>query len=120
LCYRIKFCKKNKVVYSSKHFIKPPTGERFLISHTLTIETKGFVVTGNFDLEREVIKDFLLQQGGKVKARITSNVDYVIAGKDCGWAKIQKVNEFNNTKKGNIKILSEIDLEFLMNKYFSE
>lgn len=88
--------------------------------NALTIETKGFVVTGNFDLEREVINDFLLRQGVKVKPGITSNVNYVIAGKDCDWAKIQKVNEFNNTKKGNIKILSEIDLEFLMNKYFSE
>jgi DNA polymerase-3 subunit epsilon len=84
---------------------------------TLTIATKGFVVTGNFDIERDTITDFLMRQGGQVKPGITSKVDYVIAGRDCGWAKIQKVNELNNAKKANIKILADIDLEFLMTKY---
>jgi len=83
----------------------------------LTIATKGFVVTGNFDIERDLITDFLMRQGGQVKPGITSKVDYVIAGRDCGWSKIQKVNELNNSKKANIKILSDIDLEFLLTKY---
>lgn len=83
----------------------------------LTIATKGFVVTGNFDIERDIITDFLMRQGGQVKPGITMKVDYVIAGRDCGWAKIQKVNELNNSKEANIKILADIDLEFLMTKY---
>ena len=83
----------------------------------LTIATKGFVVTGNFDIERDVIADFLMRQSGQIKTGITTKVDYVIAGKDCGWVKIQKVNELNNSKKTNIKILTDIDLEFLMTKY---
>lgn len=83
----------------------------------LTIATKGFVVTGNFDLERDVITGFLMRHGGQVKPAITSKVDYVIAGRDCGWVKIQKVNEFNQSKKASIKILSDTDLEFLITKY---
>ncbi len=83
----------------------------------LEIVTKGFVVTGNFEMEREVITEFLMRNGGQIKPGISSKVDYVIAGKECGWAKIQKVNAFNISKKGNIKILSDIDLEFLMLKY---
>ena len=84
---------------------------------SLTIATKGFVVTGNFDIERDIITDFLMRQGGQVKPAITGKVDYVIAGRDCGWAKIQKVNELNQSKKANIKILADIDLEYLMTKY---
>jgi len=83
----------------------------------MTIATKGFVVTGNFDKEREIITGFLMRCGGQVKPGITGRVDYVIAGRDCGWAKIQKVNELNSSKKANIKILTDIDLEFLMTKY---
>ena len=83
----------------------------------MTIATKGFVVTGNFDIEREIITDFLMRQGGQVKPGITAKVDYDIAGRDCGWVKIQKVNELNQSKKANIKILADIDLEFLMTKY---
>ena len=85
----------------------------------ITIPTKGFVVTGNFDIERDVIIDFLMRQGGQVKPSITTKVDYVIAGKDCGWVKIQKVYEINSSKKGTIKILSEIDLDFLLDKFGS-
>jgi DNA polymerase III subunit epsilon len=83
----------------------------------LTIATKGFVVTGNFDIERDIITDFLMRQGGQVKQGISTKVDYVIAGRDCGWVKIQKIDELNNSKKADIKILGDIDLEFLMNKY---
>lgn len=83
----------------------------------LTIATKGFVVTGNFVIERDIITDFLMRQGGQIKTGISTKVDYVIAGRDCGWVKIQKVNELNNSKNTNIKILVDIDLEFLMTKY---
>ncbi len=58
-----------------------------------------------------------MRRGGQIKQGISGNVDYVIAGRDCGWVKIQKINEINLTKNGRIKILSNIDLEFLMNKY---
>lgn len=83
----------------------------------LEIATKGFVVTGIFELERDVITDFLMRHGGQIKTGITSKVHYVIAGEECGWSKIQKVNDINNSKKGNIKILTDNDLKYLMKKY---
>lgn len=83
----------------------------------LTIQSKGFVVTGNFKIERVIITDFLIRQGGQVKSGITTKVHYVIAGQDCGWSKIQKVHELNTLKKTSIKILTDIDLEFLLAKY---
>ena len=58
-----------------------------------------------------------MRQGGQVKPGITSKVDYVIVGRNCGWAKIQKVNELNNKRKASIKILSDNDLGFLLRKY---
>lgn len=87
---------------------------------SLSIATKGIVVTGNFDIERDIITDFFMRQGGQIKSGITTKVDYVIAGEECGWSKIQKVNELNNSKKATIKILSSNDLKYLMKKYSVE
>ena len=51
---------------------------------------KGIVITGNFSIEREEIKTFLMKIGGQIKSGITGKVDFVFAGEDCGWSKIQK------------------------------
>lgn len=68
---------------------------------------KGIVITGNFSIEREEIKTFLMKIGGQIKSGITGKVDFVFAGEDCGWSKIQKINDLNQSKKANIRILNE-------------
>ena len=42
---------------------------------------------------------------------------FVFAGEDCGWSKIQKINDLNQSKKANIRILNEADLNYLIKKY---
>jgi len=78
---------------------------------------KGIVITGNFSTEREEIKTFLMKIGCQIKSGITSKVDFVFAGEDCGWSKIQKINELNQSGKANIKILDETNLNYLIKKY---
>lgn len=75
---------------------------------------KGIVITGNFSIEREEIKTFLMKIGGQIKSGITGKVDFVFAGEDCGWSKIQKINDLNQSKKANIRILNEADLNYLI------
>ena len=41
---------------------------------------KGIVITGNFSIEREEIKTFLMKIGGQIKSGITVKVDFVFAG----------------------------------------
>lgn len=83
----------------------------------LEISDKGFVVTGEFDMKRTEIKDFIEKHNGIIKPGISKSVNYVITGADCGWAKIQKINELNNSKKANIRILNEKDLNHLIMRY---
>ncbi|HQW13517.1 MAG TPA: exonuclease domain-containing protein [Niabella sp.] len=78
---------------------------------------KGIVITGNFSMEREEIKTFLMKSGVQIKSGITSKVDFVFAGEDFGWSKIQKINELNQSGKANIKILDETNLNYLIKKY---
>ena len=56
-------------------------------------------------------------KGGQIKSGITGKVDFVFAGEDCGWSKIQKINDLNQSKKANIRILNEADLNYLIKKY---
>jgi BRCT domain type II-containing protein len=83
----------------------------------LDVATKGIVVTGNFEQDREIIKIFLMKLGGQIKPSITGNVDLVFAGNDAGWAKIQKIDHLNQSGKANIKILNENDLNYLITKF---
>ena len=46
--------------------------------------------------------------GGQIKSGITGKVDFVFAGEDCGWSKIQKINDLNQSKKANIRILTKL------------
>jgi len=68
-------------------------------------------------MEREEIKTFLMKSGVQIKSGITSKVDFVFAGEDFGWSKIQKINELNQSGKANIKILDETNLNYLIKKY---
>jgi DNA polymerase-3 subunit epsilon len=83
----------------------------------IEIQGKGFVFTGDITTDRNVAKDFIIENGGIIKSGVTSKVDFVIMGSDFGWSKIQKVHTFNQDKGCLIKILSNTNFEQLREKY---
>lgn len=71
---------------------------------------KSFVISGVFEkYERDELKEIILKNGGKVNSGITGKLDYLIAGENMGPAKLEKA------QKLNIKIISEIEFENLLN-----
>lgn len=83
----------------------------------IEIAGKGFIFTGDLTTDRNVAKSFIKANGGLVKSSISGNVDYVILGADFGWSKIQKVQNLNENKNCQIKILSNRNFEQLCEKY---
>lgn len=83
----------------------------------IEISGKGFIFTGDLTTDRNVAKSFIKANGGIVKSSISGNVDYVIIGADFGWSKIQKVQNLNENKNCQIKILSNRNFEQLCEKY---
>ena len=83
----------------------------------IEIAGKGFIFTGDLTTDRNVAKSFIKANGGIVKSSISGNVDYVIIGADFGWSKIQKVQNLNENKNCQIKILSNRNFEQLCEKY---
>jgi DNA polymerase-3 subunit epsilon len=77
----------------------------------------NFVVTGKFSLGRENVENFILKNGGILKPRITSKINFVIIGEDYGWSKIQKIHDLNENKKTEIKIITEVELQQIINNY---
>ena len=80
------------------------------------IENRNFVVTGKFDFGRQNVENFIIKNGGFLKPKVTSKVEFVIIGEDYGWSKIQTVHDLNLTKKVNIKILREVEFNLLLKK----
>lgn len=83
----------------------------------IEIKDKGFIFTGEITTDRYIAKVFIEENGGIIKSGISSKLDYVIIGADFGWSKIQKVHELNQNKKCTIKILTNSDFEYLIEKY---
>jgi len=83
----------------------------------IEINEKGFLFTGEITLERNLAKEFIINNGGLIKPGVTSKVDFVVAGFGFGWSKIQKVHELNTEKNCNIKILTDENFNQLMKKY---
>ena len=83
----------------------------------LEIANNNFVVTGKYHIGRQNVENFIVRNAGILKPSISNNTDFVIIGLDYGWAKIQKIDELNSKKKTDIKILTETELEHLINKY---
>ncbi|WP_233898026.1 exonuclease domain-containing protein [Tenacibaculum piscium] len=79
----------------------------------IDIKNKGFIFTGEITTDRSIAKKIIEQNGGIIKSKVTSKVDYVVIGTDFGWSKIQKVHELNENKNCNIRILTNSDFENL-------
>ena len=66
---------------------------------------KSFVISGLFTLySRDELKEMIEANGGKNLAAVSANVDYVVAGRNMGPAKLQKA------EKLGIKIITEQEL----------
>ena len=66
---------------------------------------KNFVISGVFaDHSRDELKEIIELHGGKNLAAVSANVDYIVAGRNMGPAKLQKA------EKLGIKLISEQEL----------
>lgn len=83
----------------------------------IEIGNNSFIITGELNIDRNLAENIIKENGGIIKSSITSKVDFVIAGNEFGWSKIQKVNELNTTKNCKIKILTNSDFELIAKKY---
>lgn len=69
------------------------------------LEGLAFVITGEFEsMERDEAKSVIKDLGGRVVSAISGKTNYIIAGEDCGPAKMAKAEEMK------IPVLSEDDL----------
>jgi len=68
------------------------------------------IMTGKCNLDRNVFKDTVVENGGKVSSSISSKVDYVIVGDGAGPSKMKKIDALQR-KGSSIKIIT--DDEFL-------
>ncbi len=67
---------------------------------------KNFVISGAFENHsRDQLKEMIEAHGGKNLAAVSANVDYIIAGRNMGPAKLQKA------EKLGIKLISEDEFE---------
>jgi len=56
------------------------------------LEGLTFVITGVFEsIDREETKSLILKHGGKVTNNVTRMTKYLVAGRDCGQSKLDKV-----------------------------
>lgn len=72
------------------------------------LEGKTIVISGNFSVSREEIKDIISRNGGKNSSSISSKTSFLLAGTKPGPEKINKCKELG------IKILDEAEFRSLL------
>ncbi|MCD8435857.1 hypothetical protein LNJ03_11190 [Tenacibaculum dicentrarchi] len=107
LKYKVKISKKESDVLGENEDYLIEYGISEIECQNLEIENSAFLFTGDLKIDRDIAKDLILCKNGIIKSGVTSKVDYVVVGKDYGWAKIQKLHKYNTEKNCNIKIITE-------------
>ncbi|MFT7034469.1 MAG: DNA ligase (NAD+) [Cyclobacteriaceae bacterium] len=70
----------------------------------------SFVISGVFEkYGRDELKELIKSHGGKIVSSISAKLDYLVAGDKMGPAKLNKANKLN------INIISETDLDNMIN-----
>lgn len=77
-------------------------------------EKKKCVITGEFDVEREILKSYFENLGAKFTGSISSATDYVIIGENPGPSKLHKIQELQQVGS-KIKSLYPEDIINLLN-----
>ncbi|MFA8449540.1 MAG: NAD-dependent DNA ligase LigA [Bacteroidales bacterium] len=71
------------------------------------INQKTFVISGTFDLSRDLIKQKIEENGGKISSSISKKTDYLVAGEKIGPSKLKKAEDLK-TKIISLEALKEI------------
>lgn len=74
---------------------------------------KKVVITGNFDYfpDRNDLAKLLYDCGADIDTAITERVSYIVAGKDAGWRKMEKVKEYDIVVFNEEQILKIFDIK---------
>lgn len=72
-----------------------------VLNYTTTIQTKAsdklsgkvFVITGNHSIEREELKELIIQNGGRCVGSISNKVNILLAGSEAGPKKLKAARE---------------------------
>ena len=75
----------------------------------LDLQNKIFVITGTFDIDREKIKEKIINRGGHVSESVSKKTNFVLAGQNPGSTKISKAQALN------VKIFHNLE-EFNLDK----
>ncbi|MDD2241812.1 MAG: NAD-dependent DNA ligase LigA [Bacteroidales bacterium] len=67
------------------------------------LQGKTIMITGNYSVPRETMKQYIEAHGGKVGSSVTGNTSYLVAGEKAGDAKLKKA------EKLGIPVISEED-----------
>ncbi|MNJ97663.1 DNA ligase [compost metagenome] len=71
---------------------------------------KTFVISGVFEkFSRDELKNLIEENGGKILSSISAKLDFLVAGDNMGPSKLEKATKLN------IKLISEDELELLIN-----
>ena len=65
------------------------------------LDNKSFVVTGSFNTKRDLLKQKIKENGGRLLSAVSSKLDFLLAGEKVGPSKLKKAEGFG------IKIISE-------------
>lgn len=81
-------------------------------------QSKSFLLTGETNISRDKLENYIHSRGGIVKKTITSDLDYLLIGNFYGYSKIIRLNEINATSDKNILIVlsKKIEITFVNSK----
>lgn len=68
------------------------------------------VITGLFDIERQALASRLKKMGADIDSTVTKRTNFVLVGKEPGWAKMEKVDKLN-MNGFNIRKLHQEDID---------
>ena len=80
---------------------------------------KTIVITGDFDIKRDIIAGKLYSLGADINTVISKNTNFVLIGENAGPAKMVKIH--NLIESGvNIKLLDKTHLYSIMSNHFED
>lgn len=74
------------------------------------LQGKTIMITGNYSIPRESMKQYIEAHGGKVGSSVTGNTSYLVAGEKAGDAKLKKA------EKLGIPVITEDEFYKITNK----
>lgn len=81
--------------------------------------SKSFLITGETNVNREIMEKFIREKGGIIKTSVSKKLDYLIIGNFYGYSKVTKIQEINDKNEREISIIlsNKIEITFANNLY---